>query len=79
MPSGVAQSHGLCAGVALLDRLRLVDDIRGRADEETAGLHRAFDRRQLSDRGEPRVARRRDLLLESPLEAQVAEHLYVLS
>src|SRR5215472_7909634 len=34
------------AGVALLDRLQLLDDVLRPAGEEAAGLHRILDRRQ---------------------------------
>ena len=67
------------AGIALLDRLQLLDDVLRPAGEEAAGLHRILDRRQFHGAGEPGVAHRRDLLVgQCPHEAQFAEHFHVL-
>jgi hypothetical protein len=67
------------AGVALLDRLQLLDDVLRPAGEEAADLHRILDRRQFYGPRQPRVAHRRDLFVgQGPHEAQFAEHFHVL-
>src|SRR5580704_6307421 len=67
------------AGIALLYRLQLLDDVLRPAGEEAAGLHRVLDCRQFHGTGKPGVAHRRDLLIsQCPHEAQFAEHLHVL-
>jgi hypothetical protein len=62
VPSGVAQITRFEAGIALLDRLQLLDDVLRPAGEEAASFHRILDRRQLHGPGKPRVAHSRDLL-----------------
>src|SRR6266481_3732138 len=46
------------AGIALLDRLQLLDDVLRPAGQEAAGLHRILDPRQFHGAGEPGLAHR---------------------
>ena len=45
------------AGIALLDRLQLLDDVLRPAGEEAAGLHRILDPRQFHGPRQPRGSR----------------------
>jgi hypothetical protein len=51
------------AGIALLDRLQLLDNVLRPAGQEAAGLRRILDRRQCHGTSQPKVAHRRDLLV----------------
>jgi catechol 2,3-dioxygenase-like lactoylglutathione lyase family enzyme len=63
VPSGVAHTTRSTPGIALFDRLQQLEDVGWRAGEETAGLHRILDARQLGGGGELGVAHRRDLIV----------------